>query len=219
MSFTVSTDRFSGPLDALLGLIEDRKVPVEEMPLSVITDEFVRYLQEHEPSPHELADYIVVLVRLLFLKSHNALKLPPDEPLLAQLQNFALVREARKLLQTAYERRREMFSGAERTARTFSAPTFSLNDLHESALSLVAKEHEHITELRLEGTVKIEEAIATLRTLLEKSENLDFSAVGFERGAVAVFFLAILLLAKTGYIGIEQDRIFGKIYLRKANGA
>lgn len=68
MDFTV--DKFSGPLGLLLSLIESEELNITEVSLAKIADEYVAYLKTAvDINPEELADFLVIAAKLLFIKS------------------------------------------------------------------------------------------------------------------------------------------------------
>ena len=46
MEYKVSLEKFSGPLDLLLSLIEEKKLAISEISLSAVTDQFLEYLKK-----------------------------------------------------------------------------------------------------------------------------------------------------------------------------
>lgn len=92
MEYKVSLEKFSGPLDLLLSLIEEKKLAINEISLSQVTDQFLEYLKKIEKniltsdvnnSPtsdvntseyqRTLADFLVVASRLILIKSRSLL--------------------------------------------------------------------------------------------------------------------------------------------------
>lgn len=92
MEYKVSLEKFSGPLDLLLSLIEEKKLAINEISLSNVTDQFLEYLKKIEKniptsdvknSPTSdvgssdyqriLADFLVVASRLILIKSRSLL--------------------------------------------------------------------------------------------------------------------------------------------------
>jgi segregation and condensation protein A len=107
---------FHGPLDLLLQLIEKRELPITEISLARIADEYVRYIgQLEEVNPAELADFLVIAARLLLIKSNALLPAPPSrnqeaeqeedsaEELLAQLREYKRMKEAAEELRRRQE--------------------------------------------------------------------------------------------------------------------
>ena len=85
MTYELKIGEFTGPLDALLELIEARKLEITEVSLAQVTDDFLKYLQKLRtnapPGDEEqalsylrlLADFIQVASRLIFIKSKSLL--------------------------------------------------------------------------------------------------------------------------------------------------
>lgn len=98
---------FEGPLDLLLQLIERNELPITQIALARIADEYVSYIKRlSEVNPAELAEFLVIAAKLLLIKSLALLPAPPPrageaedapsaaEELLAQLREYKLVKDA-----------------------------------------------------------------------------------------------------------------------------
>ena len=77
-AYTVKTGVFEGPLDLLLELITERKLFVNDVSLSQVADDFVRYLEEHESTGWQIplgesAEFILVASTLMLIKSKSLL--------------------------------------------------------------------------------------------------------------------------------------------------
>jgi len=79
----IKLTNFSGPLPLLLDLIEKNKLPITEVSLSLITEEYLNIIRNsNEINPLELADFLVIASTLLLLKSKTILpdlQLTPEE--------------------------------------------------------------------------------------------------------------------------------------------
>src|ERR1041384_5079208 len=74
MDYTVKTSVFEGPLDLLLDLVTKRKLFVNDVSLAQVTDDFIKYLEEHEEFPMgESAEFILVASTLMLIKSRSLL--------------------------------------------------------------------------------------------------------------------------------------------------
>lgn len=92
MEYKVSLEKFLGPLDILLSLIEEKKLAISEISLSAVTDQFLEYLRKIEKNistsdvnnlptsdvdtseyQRILADFLVVASRLILIKSRSIL--------------------------------------------------------------------------------------------------------------------------------------------------
>src|SRR3989338_6833976 len=73
-TYTVKTAAFEGPLDLLLDLVSKRKLFVNDVSLSQVTDDFMHYIENHEEFPiGESAEFIVVASTLMLIKSRSLL--------------------------------------------------------------------------------------------------------------------------------------------------
>jgi segregation and condensation protein A len=98
MSYELTLQNYSGPLEKLLELIEERKLAITEISLAAVTDDFLRYLSTLKAEIQEevadksrveeelrmLADFIVVASRLILIKSKSLL---PDLALTEEEQS------------------------------------------------------------------------------------------------------------------------------------
>lgn len=107
---------FEGPLDLLLQLIERNELPITEIALARLADEYVAYINQlSEVNPAELAEFLVIAAKLLLIKSQVLLPLPPArasateespnaaEELLAQLREYKRVKDAATSLRDRQE--------------------------------------------------------------------------------------------------------------------
>ena len=63
-------EKFEGPLDLLLQLIEKQELNITDVSLAAVTEQYLNYLAERQDlPPEELADFLVVAAKLLLLKS------------------------------------------------------------------------------------------------------------------------------------------------------
>lgn len=75
---TYRLDQFEGPLDLLLMLIEKNKVSITDIPIAMICDQYMEYLQEAEEMDLEIAsEFIVMASKLMLIKSQ--MLLPHEE--------------------------------------------------------------------------------------------------------------------------------------------
>jgi segregation and condensation protein A len=225
-SYAVKTPVFTGPLDLLLDLIEKRKLFVNDVSLSAVTDDFVRYIEEHEEFPlDESAEFIVVASTLMLLKSRSLLpSLPLTEEETASIEDLEhrlklyqkvkeLSIELKKLYgkHTIFEklpRKSEVvvFSPDKHT----NAP--SLRDaLHRVLESLPKKEALPKTVVR--KMVTLEQTIEKLAERVSKGLRLRFNDVYKKEDKIntIIGFLAVLELVKRGMLRVSQESKHGEI--------
>ena len=73
-SLTYRIDQFEGPLDLLLTLIQKNKVNIEDIPISLICDQYLEYIQAAQDMDMEIAgEFIVMASELMLIKSRMLL--------------------------------------------------------------------------------------------------------------------------------------------------
>ncbi len=77
MDYRIILESFEGPLDLLLNLIEKAKIDIYDIPINIITEQYMDYLYEMEELNLEIAsEFILMASTLLQIKSKMLL---PEE--------------------------------------------------------------------------------------------------------------------------------------------
>ena len=78
---TYKLEQFEGPLDLLLSLIQKNKVSITDIPISLICDQYIEYIEKAQELDMELAsEFIVMASELMLIKSKMLLpKAEEDE--------------------------------------------------------------------------------------------------------------------------------------------
>jgi len=122
--YRVNLDTFAGPMDLLLYLIRKDEVDVYDIPISKITDQYVRYIDMLKDFDIDLAgDFLVMAATLMHIKS--AMLLPkgeaeevseegglidPRSELIGQLLEYKKFKDAANLLESAAQSKEDRFS-------------------------------------------------------------------------------------------------------------
>lgn len=79
MALEVKLEVFEGPLDLLLHLIDKNKVNIYDIPIVLITDQYLEYIESMERSDMNLvSEFLVMAAMLLDIKSKMLLPKDPD---------------------------------------------------------------------------------------------------------------------------------------------
>ncbi len=71
---------YEGPLDLLLALISKNKIDISDIPIALILEQYLAYLDEMRAFDMEVSgDFIVMASELMLIKSRMLLPKPPDE--------------------------------------------------------------------------------------------------------------------------------------------
>ena len=78
MAIPVKLEVFEGPLDLLLHLIEKNKIDIYDIPIALITEQYMEYLKEMEKQDLDnMSEFLVMAATLLKIKSR--MLLPQEE--------------------------------------------------------------------------------------------------------------------------------------------
>lgn len=222
----VKVEKFSGPLDLLLQLIEQDQLDISQVSLAKVTEQYISTLQAMDELPvDELADFLVVAAKLLLIKSRL---LVPGEvvddddtglDLERQLKMYREFVEAAKGMAKLWNRHHAVFprEGSALIEPIFHPPehltTGDLRDLMYSVL----KELEPITRLPqtvLVRTINIRQKISQIRDRLLTEPKTSFHQLLQAAGTkteVIVTFLAVLELVKLRSVSVSQDVAHGDV--------
>ena len=78
--YKIRLDAFEGPMDLLMHLIEKNKIDVYDIPMAVLTGQYMAYLRRLRQFDIEVAsEFLVMAATLLLIKSRLMLPKPPQE--------------------------------------------------------------------------------------------------------------------------------------------
>jgi segregation and condensation protein A len=227
METAVTLEKFQGPLDLLLQLIEKEELPIAEISIAEVTDQYVRYLDTlEELFPEELADFLVIATKLLYLKSKTLLPyLYPEEdegPSLAeQLKLYKRYSEASKIIGKMWENNLLAYGRTEPPVKMeeFVVPSNAqANNLLISFTNLLKrlKPVNPLPKLQIDSMVSIKERIVSIYEAVQKFRQLSFTNLlsdATNKTEIIINFLALLELVKTQKIFINQPTMFDDLHI------
>ena len=229
--FSIATEAFSGPLDALLNLIEERKLSVSQISLAEVTDAYLAYVEKLPELPlGETAQIILVASTLLLIKSRTllpSLSLTDEEresveELERRLARYALIRKAARGLRKEWGEQPLLFARrAPDRPTVFSPGELSISliaDVVRRLVSILPKP-EALVEAAVAPILALEDVIQHLKERLSSAFKARFSELIHSRDKqeTIVFFLATLELVRSGSISATQERLFADITLETEN--
>lgn len=237
----VKTEKFSGPLELLLSLIEKEEMDITEIALAKIADEYIDYLKNSpQVDPEQIADFLVIAAKLLYIKSKALLpylSTPEEDEEVAdlerQLRMYKEFLEASKTIEKMLAKKKFSFirdygqSGKRRRLffwQKFSPPGSltkeKMREQFEYILGFLAAEEQELKEEIIEHKINIEEKITLIQRALVEKIRFNFSQIVKEaknKTEVIVSFLAVLELAKQRELTFEQVELFSEIVINKMN--
>jgi segregation and condensation protein A len=235
MSYEIKLDIFEGPLDLLLYLIRKNEIDIYNIPIALITEQYLEYLDLMRSLNLDLAgEYLVLASTLIHIKSR--LLLPPAEgeeegeegedpraELVNQLLEYQAFKEAALSLDTRPLLDRDVFTRgapAEEPATTeqeeevmIEVGVFELVQAFRVVISgLDRSEDMAIDTEKMSLTDRINEI---MERLTEEKELVftDLLAERTDRKRIVYTFLAILELMKLRMVRAYQLGPFGVIRL------
>jgi len=232
MEFAVQQESFNGPLGLLLELIESREFAISKVSLAQVTDDYLKRMETVKVPVDELADFLLVASRLIYLKSRELMPyLMRDEEaeegideLEEQLRIYKEFVEASKKLEERFGRMTMMarpFVRVKQLEPVFLPPPSLAVAILFDAYRTVIKRLEPffaLQETSMERIKSVEERIEELKGALGARARVSFSEVvagARSKMEVVVSFLALLELLRRQVVSVEQKGAFGEIELTR----
>lgn len=225
-SYTVKTEVFEGPLDLLLELVTKRKLFVNDVSLSQVTDDFIKYIETHDEFPiGESAEFIVVASTLMLIKSRSLLpmiKLTEEEEesihdLEDRLALYARVKELSSGLKNIFGKNIIFEKTPNKNPLIIFSPD-SKTDVENLLLALEKvieslPKKESLPKVTVKKVISLEEMIERLALRISQTSKINFkefhgvngSLTHEKKVSIIVGFLAMLELVKRGAIRVTQE--------------
>ena len=242
MSFKIQIENFEGPIDALLQLIEKRKMTINDVSLVSITDDYIHFIQglKHE-SLSNMTHFIFVASTLTLIKSKSLLpnlELTDEEEgdiedLKRRIALFKKYQDISLSLREILSRSKKFHYPKTRKREVLFTPHESIhkNQLVESLRSVlvhVPKKENKKKEASVRIAVHIDEMMHSLESRIRKSLKTNFNSFINEQigdrkevKTIKVYkvigFLAMLELVKNRALDVAQEENFKSIHIESAN--
>lgn len=235
MDYELKLGEFNGPLDKLLELIEEKKLPISEISLAAVTDDFLKHLDTLPKIDFAiLADFISIASRLILIKSKSllpTLELTEEEEadikdLEKRLLVYRELKSAKRHVAELWSKHtvslgRHYFMGSSFSPVFAPGKKLGLDGIVASmkkmfeTLEKFTLETETIKEKIISLEEKIKEIVGRITSLGETTLR---KLAGASRREVIATFLAILHLARDQMVRLEQSQHFSDIIITKNDG-
>lgn len=245
-NYVVRLPLFEGPLDLLLHLIEKRQMEITTISLLAVTDQYLDYLrgwQDEQMPLANMAAFISIASRLLYIKSQSLLPHTNREEMTGEMENAAAIAEELRAHLLEYKLAKEIAhylrqreeAGLQTHARSgllagieaqlaWSPPT-----LIGLEVDMLAQAFQRILELRArdEATsaamlplarVRVSERITEIMSILREHPQLSLEELlenESSRLVIIVTLLAVLELWKHARVAVTQTALFSPILLER----
>jgi len=228
MPTDIKLEKFQGPLDLLLQLVEQEEMKITDVSLSEVTEQFVKYLAElSEDNSEEVADFLVIATKLVYLKSRILLPyLYPEEdegPSLAdQLKMYQQYIEASKKVEELWLGGVMAYGRVEPPVRAkdFVLPNNAhVDDLRESMIKLVSrlKPINPLPRVSIDRGITVKDKIEKILSALKQYKKISFRDVlarAESKTDIIISFLAVLDLLKEAKAVAYQDSSFSDLEIK-----
>ena len=235
MSYEIKLDIFEGPLDLLLYLIRKNEIDIYNIPIALITEQYLAYLEMMRSLNLDLAgEYLVLASTLIHIKSK--LLLPPDESegeeeegedpraeLVQQLLEYQIFKEAALRLENRSLLERDVFTRGAPGEAPSAAEEEGEAMMEVGVFELVAAFRRIVAgfdrpeELEIDAEkMSLADRINEIMEMLSEKQQMTFvELIGdrTDRRRIIHTFLAILELMKLRMIRAYQSGPFGAIRL------
>jgi segregation and condensation protein A len=225
--YQVKLEVFEGPLDLLLFLIKKKKIEIRDIPIAVITREYLGYLGRKERiNLDREAEFLLMAALLIHIKSQMLLPreqpvepdLDPRRELVDRLVDYQRIKAVSSVLR---EKEEEMSMVWKRTALTAPLPEadldlieVSLFDLAESFFALMKRKQAENQRVVKGKEISMADKMNEITVLLRGRDHLDFLAFldaqeTLEEALIA--FFCLLELIKARRVVAMQEKLFHTI--------
>ncbi len=227
MAYKVNVEHFEGPLDLLLQLVEQNELEVSKISLATVADQFVQYMQASPVPPEELADFLVIASKLVYLKSQLLLpdfrdqEMEEGPDLEAQLRQYQMFVAAAREIDAIWKSGNRSFtrglSVARRREVKFLPPTNVDAQVLLDAMKRVIARLEPIVRLpkvAVRRAISLHDRIRDLFSKIKDHAALTFRSFlkdASHKEDAIVSFLALLELIKQRFVMVDQKDLFNDI--------
>lgn len=233
MDFRVDLNVFRGPLDLLLYLVRKHELEILDIPIAAITDQFLQYLSVLEQlDVNAVGDFLAMASLLIEIKSQQVLPRgdevqeeieDPRQELVRRLLEYKAYRDAASMLeersrnwQQRFARQDSDLPPRQRNLAEEPIREVELWDL-VSALGRILRESEATRPSNIVyDDTPIHVYMGRIHARLLQRGQLAFSDLfepGMHKSAMVGVFLAVLELVRHDHVRVEQNQLFGEIWV------
>jgi len=183
----VKTSVFEGPLDLLIGLVEERKLLINDISLAAVTDEYVAKISAMGELPlNEASEFVALAATLLLIKSRSllpSLSLTEEETsdiaeLEYRLALYQIIREGARHLYSSLDNMPALWEGVLPEFEPIFVPGngVALGALFEASRRLTVEfpKQPGLPSVSVRKAVSLEATIDRLAQLISANPNVSF---------------------------------------------
>jgi segregation and condensation protein A len=229
--YTVKVDIFEGPLDLLLHLIKQNQLDIYDIPIALVTEQYLEYIRIMKALDLTIAgEFLVMAATLMYIKSRMLLPVPvedeeeegedPRAELVQRLVEYKRFKEAALHLSHQALLGRDVFIRPAQEIETetgeIEADLFHLIDaLRELLKQQKIDDFHEVTLERISLREKIRELYERLQGVREAVPFSELFSPLSSRVELIITFLAVLELIRSGMVRVYQRDTFGPLWVTR----
>lgn len=249
MSLSVKLQAFEGPLDLLLHLIEKNKVDIYDIPISMITEQYMENIRKMDKTDlNIMSEFLVMAATLLDIKCRMLLPKEVNEDGEEEDPRAEMVEKLLEYKMYKYMsfELRDMRHDADKTLfKTKTMPKeiedirepidydqligdVTLTKLHGIFKSMMKRQVDKIDPIRSsfgkieKDEVNMDEKMVYIEEYMKEHRSFSFRSLlekQHSKMEIVVTFLVILELMKVGRVSVEQSELFDDILVVSCEAA
>lgn len=237
MTYQVQLENFEGPLDLLLFLLQEHEIDIYDIPVALITHQYLEYLELLKLLDLEMGgDYILMAATLIRIKSKMLLprrlaeeateEIDPRQELVQRLLEYRRYKEAAHVLGNQEDQQIDIFyrpasenwddiTDDMEPLDIGLANNLNLWDLLQSFKKVIDRVDNTFDRTIEREAITVEDRMDDIMRQLHNRNGLFFKDLFNEvtRPIIIGMFLALLELIRTRKIAFEQTDNIGEIWL------
>ena len=243
MELSFKLEKFEGPMDLLLHLIDKNKVDIMDIPIAQITDQYFEVLDQMEQTDMDImSDFLVMAATLLDIKARLLLppkkdeegqEIDPRTDLVQQLLEYKMYKymsyelrgreeDALMVLYHDPDIPKEVKSYREPVDLDLLLKDVTLQSLQKVFNEVMKRAADRVDPIRSSFGKVEKDPVDTVKVRRNVEKNImsrkrcSFRSLltqSHSRMYMVVTFLTILELMKMGRVAAEQDDLFGEIMI------
>ncbi len=196
MNYSVKLENFEGPLDLLLFLVRKNEVDIQDIPILVITRQYMDYIDIMKSMNLDIAgEFLVMAATLMHIKSRSLLPKSDDEDEDEAIQSLDELKK--QLLE--YQQYRE-------AAQTLKEQNILEKDVFTRTAFVEPQNKE---EGKMLGEAGLFDLLSALKKVIERAADNDFvMEVSVEKLSVKDRMNDLLLMVRGKHEGIQFEDLF-----------
>lgn len=243
MSLSVKLEVFEGPLDLLLHLIDKNKIDIYDIPIVVITEQYLDYIKQMETEDMNImSEFLLMAATLLDIKCKMLLPKEVNEESEEEDPRAELVQkllEYKMYKYMSFELKDRQFNAEKYLYKRPTIPKevaqyqepldyevllgdMNLKKLHTIFKETIKRQGDKIDPVRSQfgniekDEVNLDEKMIYIENYIKTHDQMSFRELlekQHSKMEIIVTFLVVLEMMKMGTILISQDNLFGDIII------